>query len=126
MARNRTFGQKVGAGFGITAALSLVIGLVAIFALRAVVAAKDEVISVNAQNITDAERLGVASARRVAPAPGHFLPRPELNLEEIRENREAFLSILARLREHVHDLEGRRLLDNIEKQELDYRAATER
>jgi methyl-accepting chemotaxis protein len=126
MSRNWTFGQKVGAGFGVTAALSLVIGSVAIFALRSVVTAKDEVISVNAQNITDAERLGVASARRVAAARGYLLTRQDLHLEDIQENREAFVSILARLRHQVHDPEGLRLLDNIEKQETDYRAASER
>jgi methyl-accepting chemotaxis protein len=126
MARNWTFGQKVGAGFGMTAVLSLVIGAVAIVALRAVVTAKDEVISVNAQNITDAERLAVALARRVAATRGYFLTRQEPHLEEIRENRETFVSLLARLRQHVHDPEGRLLLDSIEKQELDYRVVSER
>lgn len=126
MARNWTFGQKVGAGFAATVALTLVIGAVAIYALRTVVTAKDQVISVNAQNITDAERLGVASARRVAAARGYFLNREDSHLEEIREKRELFLSILASLRHQVHDPEGQRLLEDIEKKEADYRTASDR
>lgn len=126
MARNWTFGQKVGAGFAVTVALTLVIGAVSIYALRTVVTAKDQVISVNAQNITDAERLGVASARRVVAVRGYFLSKQDSHLEELREMRELFLAILARLRQQVHDPEGRRLLDDIERREADYRTASER
>ncbi|MGH3087153.1 MAG: hypothetical protein ACRDSJ_07530, partial [Rubrobacteraceae bacterium] len=99
MARNWTFGQKVGAGFAVTVALTLVIGAVAIYALRTVVTAKDQVISVNAQNITDAQRLAVASARNVAAIRGYFLIKQDSHLEELRDERELFLSILTRLRQ---------------------------
>jgi methyl-accepting chemotaxis protein len=126
MASNWTFGQKVGAGFAVTVVLTLVIGAVSIYALRTVVSAKDQVISVNAQNITDAERLGVASARRVAAVRGYFLTKQESHLEELRQKREEFLSILGRLRQQVHDPEGRRLLDETERKEADYRAASDR
>jgi methyl-accepting chemotaxis protein len=126
MARDRTFGQKIGAGFTVTVALSLVSGAVAVYALRTVVAAKDQVISVNAQNITDAERLGVASARRVAAVRGYLLTKQVSHLEELREHRDAFLSIHDRLHQRVHDPEGGRLLEEIQKKEFAYRDASDR
>ncbi|MGH8471138.1 MAG: HAMP domain-containing methyl-accepting chemotaxis protein [Gammaproteobacteria bacterium] len=125
MARNWTFGQKIGAGFAVTVALTLVIGAVAIYALRTVVTAQD-VISVNAYNITDAERLAVASTQRVAAVRGYFLTKQDSHLEELRGHRELFLSILARLRQQVHDPEGRRLIEDIERKEVDYRTTSEK
>ncbi len=126
MPRSWTFGRKLGAGFASAVALTILIGAVSIYALRTVVTAKDQVISVDAQNIRDAERLGVASARRVASVRGYLLAKQDSYLEELREYRESFLSVLARLRQRVADPEGRRLVEDIEGKEADYRTASER
>jgi methyl-accepting chemotaxis protein len=126
MARNWTFGQKLGAGFAVTVALTLVLGAVAVYALRSVVTSKDRVISVHAQGIIDAERLGVASARRVAAVRGFFLTGHDHHLDELRQHREAFRVILAELRKRTGDAEGRKLLDDVDKKATEYRTATER
>src|SRR6266404_305687 len=125
MFRNWTFGYKIGAGFALTVTLALVIGATSIYSLRAVVSAKDQVISVNAQNITDGERLAVASARGVAAVRGYLLGKQDQHLDELRERREAFKAILARLHEQVRDPDGRRALDEIERKESEYRAASD-
>jgi len=126
MTRNRTFGQKVGAGFALTVGLALIIGAVAIYALRSVVSSKDTVISVHGQNITDAERLATAGARSVGAVRGYLLSKQEQHLAELREDRAAFQSLLARLRRQTHDAEGTRLLDEIEKRDVDWRPAADK
>jgi len=124
--RTWTFGQKVGAGFAVTVALTLVIGAVAAYALEEVVASKDRVISFHAQNIRDAERLGVSSARRAAAVRGYFLSKQDRHLEELRERRESFRTIVSQLRGRISDDVGRDLLDEIEKRETEYGTASER
>ena len=126
MAQNWTFGQKVAAGFAVTVALTLLIGAFAIYSLRAVIAAKDEVISVEAQTLIDVEKLGVVSARNVAAVRGYFLTRRDASLEEVRGEREEFVSLLAGLRERARASDAHRLLDEIESKEADSRAAAER
>jgi methyl-accepting chemotaxis protein len=125
MARTWTFGQKIGAGFTVTLALTIVIGAVASYALRNVVASKDRVIDVHAQNIIDAERLAVAGARWVAAVRGFFLAKQQSYLDELREQREVFRNRLAQARERTGEPEGRRLLDDIDKTETDYRSVSE-
>jgi methyl-accepting chemotaxis protein len=126
MARNWTFGQKIAVGFTCTVALSLLIGVLAVYSLQAVVAAKDQVLAVDAQNLTTVEQLSVASARRVAAVRGYFLTAAEANLEELREQRELFAALLAGLRERVRDDAERRLVDELQSKETDYRSAYER
>lgn len=125
MARNWTFGQKIGVGFAATAGLTLVIGVVATYALRSVVASKDRVIAVHAQNIIDAERLGLASARRVAAVRGFFLSKQQSHLEEVRARSEEARVLLESVRERAVDSEGRKLLDAIDHAEAEYGAASE-
>lgn len=126
MAWNWTFGQKIGAGFAATVALALVIGAVSIYALRQVVSAKDDVITIDAANITDAERLAVASARRVAAGRGYLLTRQDEHLEDLRARRDEFVAILHGLRQRRGDATARRLIDDIARAEADYQVAFER
>jgi methyl-accepting chemotaxis protein len=126
MPRTWTYGRKIGAGFTVTVALALAIGAIAVYALRSVVMSKDRVISFHAENIRDAERLGVAAARRVSAARGYFLSKQERHLDELRERRESFRSILTQLGERNTDADARRLLDDIDKKEREYRLSSER
>jgi methyl-accepting chemotaxis protein len=125
MAKNWTFGQKIGVGFSLTVTLTIVIGVCASYALRNVVASKDRVIATYAQNIIDAERLGIASVRWVASVRGFFLSKQQNQLDEIRLRSEETHTLLASVRERTVDSESRRLLDDIAKAESDYRAASE-
>ncbi|UXI66652.1 HAMP domain-containing methyl-accepting chemotaxis protein [Tahibacter amnicola] len=87
MARQWTFGQKIGAGFLVMALIGIAVGVVAIIALRSVVASKDEVIAVNARLLTDAERLRGDANQMSASVRGYLLTRDTQFLEQ---NREAF------------------------------------
>lgn len=66
MGRTFSFGQRIGLGFTTVAGLALLIGALAVYALRSVVDAKDRVITVYAQNLIEAAELEAESERRVA------------------------------------------------------------
>jgi len=85
-----TFGQKIGAGFAVTVALTIVISAVAVTALRGVVAEKDRVITDNAQILIEAERLQTASEGRVAALRGYLLAREQRSLDSHRAMRSEF------------------------------------
>jgi methyl-accepting chemotaxis protein len=56
-----SFGRKVGFGFAVVVALTMLVGAIAILALRGVVRAKDRVLDVNARGLVDAQRLESAA-----------------------------------------------------------------
>jgi methyl-accepting chemotaxis protein len=125
MAKTWTFGQKIGAGFMITVALTVLIGAVSIYALRSTVESKDRVITVDAQDIIDAEKMGVASARRVEATRGYLLSKDQSFLDGMRDDHTTFRALLAQVRQRAHDAEGSRLLDEIERTENEYAVAAE-
>ncbi len=126
MARDWTFGQKLGAGFALTVALTVTISGVAVYALRNVVASKDRVISVNAQVLLDAERLEKSTESKIASSRGYFLSLDERSLERMRQARGEFLTTLARLKQTVYTDEGRRLLEVVERDEAAHQEAVDR
>jgi methyl-accepting chemotaxis protein len=126
MARDWTFGKKLGAAFLVTGALSLTIGVLAIIALRSVVESKDQVISITAQSLIDAQRLSVAAARKSSSIRGYLLSKQERQIELIRERRALFLSVLPRMRERLRDGESLRLLDQAERLEAEHEVASQR
>jgi methyl-accepting chemotaxis protein len=116
----------MGAGFAATVVLAVLISAIAIYALLAVVASKDRVISVNAQNLVDAQKLHAAGERAVAAARGSLLGSEARFHEEVRMARADFGETLDRLRGHVYTDEATRLLDQIERAWTDYRQASDR
>src|SRR6266850_4198442 len=126
MTRRWTFGQKVGAGFAITVALAIGMGGVSVYALRNVVASKDRVITIYAENIIDGERLSDASSRKVSALRAFLLVRGDENLKEMNKRREEFRTTLAGLRSRMDSSEERSFLDRIEGAEEDHQAAAVR
>ena len=126
MIQHWTFGQKIGAGVAVQVLLTVVIGAVATYALRSVVQSKDDVISVNGENLVDAEKLQVAAARRVVGVRGFLLERTEPHLEEIRAHGDDFRTILGHLRTRAAAADERELLDRVDRIETEHRAAIER
>ncbi len=120
-----TFGRKLGTGFAITVALTLLVGTLAVVALRNVVAAKDGVISGAAQNIADAERMSGFSARRGTALRGYLLSDEEKDLQEMRDRRADFVAVLQRLRANLRRAEAKRLLEEIAVKEVIYDRASE-
>jgi len=118
-----TFGRRIAASFAVVLVFTIVIGVVAIDALRTVVADKDRVIAVNAENRLDAERMNANLEEKVAASRGFLLTGDDERLASMRAAQAEFRAILARLRSRIDGDEVRPLLDAIEKAELEHQAA---
>lgn len=121
MSKNWTFGQKVTAGYAGMLVMVLMTSAVAVYALRAVVASKDRVISVNAQILLDAEKLHTRMEEMVAQVRGYVISPEERFTTHLRTSREEFAATTERLRARVVTEEGRRLLEVIERKAVEYR-----
>jgi CHASE3 domain sensor protein len=126
MARNWTFGQKVGAGFALIVLLAVAMGVVAVYALRSVVASNDRVMTGLVPLLIDAERFSGIQDASAAAARAFFLTREERFLERLRETRAESDTILDRLKQRVESAEGRRMFAAIERARTDYRRAIDR
>jgi methyl-accepting chemotaxis protein len=109
----------------VTVVLTMVMGVIAVLALRFVVASKDAVISVHAQSLIDAERLHVATERVVAAARGFLLIKEERILENVRSAHADVVAILERLRSRITDPESKRLLERVVQAQADWREAAD-
>jgi CHASE3 domain sensor protein len=118
-----TFGQKLGAGFAMTVALAVVIGMISVYALRSVVASKDRVIGINTQLLVDALQLDVASQRKSSAARGFLLTREERFLGQVRDSRTEFEEILDRLKRSVSGADSLRLVEAIGRSESEHQQA---
>jgi methyl-accepting chemotaxis protein len=110
-----TFGRKLGAGFAAVMSFSLIIGGIAIYALRTVVAGKDRVIEVNAQNLIGAARLAALAEERSNLIRGYLLSPSEAFLKALRISRQETDTTLNQLRKRVATEEERRLLEEIQQ-----------
>ncbi|MCI0622083.1 MAG: methyl-accepting chemotaxis protein [Acidobacteria bacterium] len=126
MTRHWTFGQKVAAGFAVTVALAIAIGAVSIYALRGVVESKDRVITVNAKNLDDAQKLSASLERKIAAFRGFLLTPEDQYLDRVREARSEFEAVLGKLKRNVTTDESRRILEAIERSEAEHQQAAER
>src|ERR1043166_1203268 len=101
MGNNWTFGQKIGTGFAVTVLLAVAIAAVSVFALRSVVESKDRVITVNAQNLQDAQRLEGLIEQKSSEARGFLLTREERFLEKADTIRAELLRTISKLKTQV-------------------------
>jgi methyl-accepting chemotaxis protein len=120
-----TFGRKVGSGFAAIVLLTIVIGLVSVYALRLVVRTKDRVINVNAQILIDSEQLNTAIERKSSALRGFILVRDEHFADDLHAARSEIAGALARLRAAVVTDEGHRELDQIERVEAEHQQVVE-
>jgi methyl-accepting chemotaxis protein len=123
MTRHWTFGQKVGAGFAVTVVLAVAIGAVAIYALRGVVSSKDRVIAVNAQRLTDAQRLYASIERKGGALRAFLLTREERFLGNMRDARTEFTAVIGQIKQSANTDEERRLIEAIERSEGEHQQA---
>lgn len=124
MQRKWTFGQKLGVGFAVLLSLTIAIGFIAVYGLRAVVASKDHVITVTGQNLIDAGRLDAAAERK--SARGFLLTRDARFLDDMREARQEFVSILEHLKKNVDTPAERTLLQAVARSEVEHDQAAQR
>jgi methyl-accepting chemotaxis protein len=126
MAKEWTFGQKMGAGFAVIVLLAVAVGGVALYALRSVVAAKDRVITHNAALLIEAENFEGLRERSAASARGFLLTRDERFFEDLRETRTESDTSFNHLKQLVDTDERRQRLDAVERARVDYRRAIDR
>ncbi len=121
-----TFGQKMATGFAAVVVLAIVIAAVAVYSLRDVVASKDRVLAVNAQNLIDAAKLQAATARKSANSRAYMLSGYSEFLQSEDDSEQEFKDIFARLKSHVYTDEGKGLLREIEQRDGEYQAVVEK
>jgi len=124
--RGWTFGRKVGSGFAATVALTIIIDVVSIYALRVVLRTKDRVINVNAQILIESEQLNNGIERKGSALRGFLLAHDEHFADELRVARTEIAASVARLRAMVRTDEGHRDLDQIERAETEHQQVVER
>ncbi len=98
MAREWTFGQRMGAGFALVVVLTFVMGAVGYVALKRVAASKDLVIRHTSENLIDAQALRAAMQLEVASVRGFLLTADQRYVDGIELANEEFASTLGRIR----------------------------
>ena len=126
MGRTWTFGQKLALGFALTVSLSIVMAAIAVYSLNRVVASKDRVIAVYAQNLIDAARLQTAAARKAAGVRGYMLSGDPKFLEEENQARQLFFRTLEHMKPNVFTPQGKAMMLEIEQIEAQHQALVER
>jgi len=121
MTKDWTYGQKLAAGYAVMVVFVIVISAVAAFALRTAVASKDRVIGVNVQILLNAERLNIASERRVSSMRGYLVSREQRSLDSLRTARADFATIVSQVQSSLESDEERRLLSVVESASEDER-----
>ena len=117
MPRRTTFSQKVAAGLGITAVLTIAVGAVAIIALRSVVSSKDAVITVDAQRLVDTERLRADVERKVVGSRSYLLTGDQLHLDQMNRARADLVARIEQLSRSSASSEERTLLAAVRETE---------
>jgi methyl-accepting chemotaxis protein len=120
-----TFGQKVGAGFATIVALTLLVGLVAIYNLREVVASKDAVIAGPATRLAQANELRAMLERKGSAGRGFIINADERQIDALNGARAAFLETLAEMLRASPSEDDRRLVQAIERSEAAHQSAVD-
>ncbi|MCA2212081.1 HAMP domain-containing methyl-accepting chemotaxis protein [Jidongwangia harbinensis] len=117
MMAGRTFGNKLAGGFGLTVALTLLMGAASVLALTVVVNSKDDVITAAADGVTGAERLHTTAERRIGNYRAYLLNGRQDYLDATRADRTTFLDQVAELRGALTDPTAVALLDDVSRSE---------
>ncbi len=126
MGRTWSFGKKIGGGFAVLVALSIITSIVSIYALRSVVSTMEQLISVQARNAVLTQQLRAVAEAKATAGQGFLLSREDLYLDRIRTTREKFIRALQGLKERARGPEDERLLADIERKEAAHQAGMER
>ncbi|GAA0922374.1 HAMP domain-containing methyl-accepting chemotaxis protein [Virgisporangium aurantiacum] len=125
MPRRTTFSQKVAAGLGVAAVLTLAVGAVAVGALHSVVESKDEVISVHAQRLINTERLRVDVERKTAASRTYLLTGDQTYLQQMAQARAVLLAGIDRLERSSASSNARAMLADLRAAEAVHQQAAD-
>jgi methyl-accepting chemotaxis protein len=112
MAR-RTFGSKLALGFGLTIALTVIMGTTSVTALTAVGNAKDDAISLAADDLVTAEALNTKAEIRISDYRLFLINGDQEFLDLTNADRRDFLALATRLRTTLKNPVSRTLLGNV-------------
>jgi methyl-accepting chemotaxis protein len=108
-----TFGRTMAVGFAMSAALILLVGVIALFGLRTVVDSKDRVITVDAQLVIKSEQMLALRNQRSAALRGYLLTGDQEFRDEALQSTLDFEALLTEVRSLLHTAQGRRLMEQI-------------
>ena len=114
-----SFQKKVTAGFGVMVLLAAATAAVAILSLRSVVAGKDRVITVDAENLIGSARLDAAVDRQAAAFRAFLLNAEDRFLAQRNAATQEFQTVLADLEGREPSEEARTLLGDIRRGDAD-------
>jgi methyl-accepting chemotaxis protein len=121
MAR-RTFGRRLGVGFGLTVALTLIMGASSVAALSVVVDAKDDAIREAVEDLVGAEHLTTKAESRISDYRAFLLNGSQDYLDLTTADREQFLALVVQLRGTLTDPGALSLLDAVSAAEAKHAA----
>ncbi|MFI5935311.1 methyl-accepting chemotaxis protein [Actinoplanes sp. NPDC051494] len=121
----RTFGNKLGLGFGVTVALTLIMGAASVVALTVVVQAKDDAINLAVNDLVASEHLTTKAESRISDYRGYILYGLPAYFEAAKKDREEFLALVSKLRTNLTDATARNLLDAVSTAEAAHAAVLE-
>ena len=123
MNREWTFQKKVTAGFGVMVVLAAVTCAVATLSLRSVVAGKDRVITVDAENLVNAARLDASVDRQAAAFRGFLVNAEDRFLAQRNAATQEFQTILSDLMARIESEAARSLLADVQRADADLLAS---
>jgi methyl-accepting chemotaxis protein len=121
MAR-RTFGNRLGLGFGLTVALTLIMGASSVAALSVVVSAKDDAVREAVEDLVSAEHLTTKAESRISDYRAYLLNGNQDYLDLTNSDREQFLALVVQLRSTLTDPGARTLLEAVSAAEAKHAA----
>jgi methyl-accepting chemotaxis protein len=125
MARKVTVGRKIGLGFALVTAVTLVVAVSAGYALRATVAAKDQVLDVYARNLIEAGTLTAAIGEKMTSVRFLVLTGEARFVDELEEQHAVIAGILEKLKKDVRSDQERAVVAEIERREREHQAELE-
>jgi CHASE3 domain sensor protein len=119
----RTFGSKLWLGFGLTVALTLIMGTASVVALSVVVDAKDDTIREAVEDLVSAEHLTTKAESRISDYRAFILNGSQEYLDLTNSDREQFLALVMRLRATLTNPGALALLEAVSAAEAKHAAA---
>ncbi|NRF68124.1 CHASE3 domain-containing protein [Aquincola sp. S2] len=121
-----TFAQKIGAGFLLVVALTVVLGALAVQSLRDMLAEREHLFTTFVQPLIDAQRMTATVEHSVASSRGYVLTRDEDYVQRARQSRSDYLAMLERTRRTTDSAEEQALLDALALAEAEHWAGLEK
>jgi methyl-accepting chemotaxis protein len=118
-----SFGRKIGVGFAVVVALTVLAGMITILALREVVSSKDRVLDVNARGLVNAQQIDNSAEKRVSAMRGFLITGEQSYIDEMLAQRTETIKLLDQLTASRPEL--RASLDAVRAADEDFRRVTD-